>query len=77
MHVDIVTCEQRNLINILATSFYASSSNTLVDNALRQGYNTYNFAAISRYYAYLRDTRKLQDYLIMKMMRQLIPAKFR
>ena len=28
-------------------------------------------------YAYLRDTGKLHDYLIMKNMRQLIPAKFR
>lgn len=47
--VDIVTGSQNNKMNILPTSFYATLTNTLDDDARRPAYNTYNFEAISQY----------------------------
>jgi Ulp1 family protease len=47
--VDINTGHQKQFMNILRTEFYVSLTNTLDDNALRPGYNTYDFDAVSRF----------------------------
>lgn len=53
--VDINTGEQKNVMNILRTGFYASLSNTLDDNEQRTDYNTYNYEAITRYVDHYTD----------------------